>query len=74
MERRPLTRNNVTINTISKGSHSKTLLVGLLKCQYCARNLKLMNGETNEITDGIADRSRYYSCPNRTKKNVTDLM
>ena len=68
MERRPLTKNNVPINTMSKGLRSKTLLVGLLKCQYCGRNLRLMNGKTKGITDGIADRYQYYTCPSRTEK------
>ncbi|SEL12243.1 Site-specific DNA recombinase [Colwellia chukchiensis] len=66
--RRPLTNTNIAINTLSKGLRSNTLLVGLLKCELCGSNLRLMNGKKKHTKDGNSIRYQYYRCPNRTDK------
>jgi site-specific DNA recombinase len=58
--RRLTTTKNEPVNSAMKGLRSKTLLVGLLKCQYCGANLRLMNGKPI--------RYQYYRCPNRTEQ------
>jgi len=64
--RRLITTNNEPVNSTIKGLRSKTLLVGLLKCQYCGSNLRLMNGKKIKEVDGKPIRYQYYICPNRT--------
>ena len=55
--RRPLTKENVPINTTSKGIRSKTLLTGILKCEQCGCNLKIMTGKSGQ--------HKYYKCSNK---------
>jgi hypothetical protein len=68
--RRPLTSINTPINTYSKGERSKTLLVGLLKCNQCGSNLRLMYGKKR---NPLIQDSRYlfYSCPKRSTTGCT---
>jgi len=65
--RRLTTTNNEPVNSSIKGLRSKTLLVGLLKCQYCGCNMRLMNGKKIKDVDGKPERYQYYRCPNRTE-------
>jgi DNA invertase Pin-like site-specific DNA recombinase len=64
-ERLPLTNKNEAINTHSKGTRSKSLLVGLLVCEQCGSNLRLMNGKRRDKNDP-SSRYKYYACPKRT--------
>jgi DNA invertase Pin-like site-specific DNA recombinase len=66
--RRLTTTNNKPVNSNMKGFRSKTLLVGLLKCQYCGSNLRLMNGKKIKDVNGKPIRYQYYRCPNRTEQ------
>jgi len=63
-ERLPLSKNKVAINTQSKGIRSKTLLTGILQCQYCGAGLRI-SYSNKKLTNGEVRRHTYYGCPNR---------
>ena len=63
-ERRPLTKNNVPINTQIKSIRSKTLLTGLLKCKYCGENLKISKGKSGAYS--------YYKCSTRINVGLNE--
>ena len=69
LSRKPFSKSNEPINTLSKGKRSGSLLVGLLKCSFCGSNLTVMHGKTIKRVNGVAERYQYYRCPNRTRSN-----
>jgi hypothetical protein len=65
--RLPLTKDNKAINTLSKGIRSKSLLTGILQCNYCGEGLRVTYSN-KKLANGEIRKHTYYGCPNRPKK------
>jgi site-specific DNA recombinase len=66
-ERLPFSKDKVAINKFSKGIRSKTLLTGILQCQYCGANLRV-SYSNKKLANGDVNKHTYYGCPNHAKK------